>query len=408
MSGLSHHVLVIGLIASPHLRSFTRLRRLQMRQKLKFREKLVGKGLTTDALTRKLKELYTELCDLDQEQVELTSLATVRKDLISPSILLHKDRGVKAFAACCLADILRLYAPDAPYTPAELEDIFQFIFRQLITGLKSPDAPYFNEYFFILESLSTVKSVVIVCDLPHTEDLILEILRGCFAMARRDLSKKIDIFMSEILVALIDEAHTLTTEVIETILSQFLESRQDQLQSGGTAGWQAAFQLATRICSETSAKLQRYISSYFSESILAHSPSHPEDLNDEEDAGEKDFAEIKKTHRLIKRLHTACPKLLESVIPQLEEEMRAQEVQIRIIVTDIFGEMLTDKGGVDLVKNFPTTWNVWLARKNDRAVPVRVKFVEACRKLLTSPVHEIDVAIEGECMYNGCLPKVRD
>jgi sister-chromatid-cohesion protein PDS5 len=30
------------------------------------------------------------------------------------------SRGVKAYAACCLADLLRLYAPDAPFSQDEL------------------------------------------------------------------------------------------------------------------------------------------------------------------------------------------------------------------------------------------------------------------------------------------------
>lgn len=30
------------------------------------------------------------------------------------------SRGVKAYTACCLADLLRLYAPDAPYSDVQL------------------------------------------------------------------------------------------------------------------------------------------------------------------------------------------------------------------------------------------------------------------------------------------------
>ena len=33
---------------------------------------------------------------------------------------LTHSRGVKAYAACCLAEVLRLYAPDAPYTPSDV------------------------------------------------------------------------------------------------------------------------------------------------------------------------------------------------------------------------------------------------------------------------------------------------
>jgi sister-chromatid-cohesion protein PDS5 len=193
------------------------------KQKLKFHEKLIGKGLATDAMLKKMKSLHTELAALDQEVVDVNSLGTVRKELINTSVLLHKDRGVKAYAACCLADILRLYAPDAPYTQSELRDIFQFFFRQLSTGLKGADSSYYNEYFHLLESLSTVKSVVLVCDLPTAEEHMVEIFRDFFILVKRDLAKKIEMFMVDILVALIDECQVLPTEVLETILSQFMD-----------------------------------------------------------------------------------------------------------------------------------------------------------------------------------------
>lgn len=193
------------------------------KQKLKFREKLLGRGLPTDAMLKKMKSLHTELAALDQEVIDVNSLGTVRKELINTSILLHKDRGVKAYAACCLADILRLYAPDAPYTQSELRDIFQFFFRQLSTGLKGADSSYYNEYFHLLESLSTVKSVVLVCDLPTAEELMVEIFRDFFGLVKRDLAKKIEMFMMDILVALIDECQVLPTEVLETMLSQFMD-----------------------------------------------------------------------------------------------------------------------------------------------------------------------------------------
>lgn len=192
-------------------------------KKLAFNEKLLGKGLTTDSILKKLKALHTELAAMDQELVDVSSLNSVRKELINTSILLHKDRGVKAYAACCLADILRLYAPDAPYTHNELRDIFQFFFRQLSAGLKGADSSYYNEYFHLLESLSTVKSVVLVCDLPHAEELMVMIFRDFFGLVRRDLAKKIEMFMADILIALIDECQALPSDVLDAIMSQFMD-----------------------------------------------------------------------------------------------------------------------------------------------------------------------------------------
>ena len=192
-------------------------------KKLKFHEKLTTKNLTTDALQKRMKALQTELAAMDQDVVNTASLNTVRKDLMNTSILLHKDRGVKAYAACCLADLLRLYAPDAPYTREELRDIFQFFFRQLTTGLKGPDSPYYSEYYHLLESLSTVKSVVLVCDLPNSDELMVEIFRACFGMVRCNLAKKVELFMADILMALVDECQSLPQDVLETIMAQFMD-----------------------------------------------------------------------------------------------------------------------------------------------------------------------------------------
>ena len=58
---------------------------------------------------------------MDQEAVDMRSLATISKDLIHQLIFLHRDKVVKGYAACCMADLLRLYAPDTPYTVLELK-----------------------------------------------------------------------------------------------------------------------------------------------------------------------------------------------------------------------------------------------------------------------------------------------
>ncbi|KAI0064905.1 cohesin-associated protein Pds5 [Artomyces pyxidatus] len=332
-------------------------------RKLKFHEKLVGKGLSTDTLLKKLKNLHTELAELDQDLVDVTSLALARKELIHTTILLHKDRGVKAYAACCLADLLRLYAPDAPYTHNELRDIFQFFFRQLSTGLKGSDSSYYNEYFHLLESLSTVKSVVLVCDLPNAEELMVDIFRDFFNLVRHDLAKKIEIFMADILVALIDECQVLPSDALETVMAQFMDKNLGMDNS--------AYRLAVQVCNSTADKLQRHVCQYFTDIIVQHS-------------ADEEFNDIRNAHNLIKQINRSCPALLHNVIPQLEEELRVEDVQLRSLATQVLGEMFADKGGADLVRKYPTTWNVWLLRKNDKSPAVRLTLVEAAKGLIAN------------------------
>lgn len=136
-----------------------------------------------------------------------------------------------------------------------------------------------------------------------------------------------------------------------------------------------------QVCNATADKLQRHVCQHFTDIIVSNS-------------NHEDFNEIRVAHELIKRLHHSCPGLLHSVIPQLEEELRVEELMLRSIATQTLGEMYADKGGSDLVRKYPATWNVWILRKNDRSAAIRLVFVEVARGLLTNLPEHSEV-IEG-------------
>lgn len=91
---------------------------------LQFKEPLnwkAGKPIAVATLMKRLKTLYNELKDFEQEMVDVDSIRQAAKELCNIQLLGHKDRGVKAYTACCLSEILRLFAPDAPYTATNLK-----------------------------------------------------------------------------------------------------------------------------------------------------------------------------------------------------------------------------------------------------------------------------------------------
>lgn len=93
-------------------------------QSLKFNEELSwrpAKPIPTGTLIPRLERLSAELSDFDQGAVNLDSLKDVAEKLAHRHLLQHKDSGVKAYTACCLVDILRLYVPDAPFTSDQLK-----------------------------------------------------------------------------------------------------------------------------------------------------------------------------------------------------------------------------------------------------------------------------------------------
>lgn len=55
--------------------------------------------------------------DMDQDSEEEKELyLNLALHLASDFFLKHPDKDVRLLVACCLADIFRIYAPEAPYT----------------------------------------------------------------------------------------------------------------------------------------------------------------------------------------------------------------------------------------------------------------------------------------------------
>ena len=95
------------------------LRSLKFDQPISWR---VGRSAIPIAdLLQRLQTLAQELRNLEQEEVNKDSLTKVSQELASGHLLAHKDRGVRAWATCCIVDVLRLCAPDAPFTANQLK-----------------------------------------------------------------------------------------------------------------------------------------------------------------------------------------------------------------------------------------------------------------------------------------------
>lgn len=93
--------------------------------KLRFNEPLswrVGKSAipVADLLSR-LQILAHELSTTEQDDIDKASLKKVSQELANGHLLAHRDKGVRAWVTSCIVDILRLCAPDAPFTGNQLK-----------------------------------------------------------------------------------------------------------------------------------------------------------------------------------------------------------------------------------------------------------------------------------------------
>ncbi|KAF9276541.1 hypothetical protein BGZ68_009952 [Mortierella alpina] len=300
---------------------------------LQFSQKLSG---SASDLLKKLKDLHAELKTMEQDSVNTSSLSTITKPLIESSIVNHKDKGVRIYAACCIADLLRLYAPDAPYNNTNLKVIFNLFVREL-RHIVNATGPYYSMYYYLLESLSVVKSIVLITDLKNADEIIVELFRNVFDDIRPQQAKNVQICMSELLQHIIDEAENLPQEIVDIILAQFLHKHK-----------------------------------YFLDII---STARNGELSS------KEMEDFKTVHKLVIELNKATPALLLNVIPQLEEEMKLTDVSIRSLATKSLGTMFAEKTS-QLATQYESTWRAWLLRRNDKVPQVRIIWVESAAKLI--------------------------
>ncbi|KAJ0107717.1 pds5 spo76 protein [Diaporthe amygdali] len=344
---------------------------------LKFNEPLswrAGRPIPTTELHKRLDTLAKELAELDQDWEHKDSLTKVAKELCSANILGHKDKGVKAYAACCMVDILKICAPDAPFTPSQLKDIFALFINQILPALQDPSSTWNNQHRYVLISLSDVQSILLLDEIPNNDELFVRLFTGFFdtvsgtkAPTGELVGKDIEHYMTQILEMLIDEATTIPSKVIDIIMAQFLRAAapgavKDKTEQASRDENQttlllkeepAAYKMARSVCVENPEKMARFVGQYFSDVImeasgLAGSNGHRAADSDDEDGpagpSEEDLKELRKAHLLIRELWKAAPASLQNVIPQLDAELSADNISLRQLATEALGDVIAGIG----------------------------------------------------------------
>ena len=216
-------------------------------------------------------------------------------------------------------------------------------------------------------------------DLDHPDSLIVPLFTSCFdivsgsskASTGEEVAKGVEFDMTRLLVTVIDETPVLAPEVVDTIVAQFLrvdprvlnnskkgkrtdapvDAKQDTLL---LKDYPPAYNMAKAICQACPERMTSHISQYFNNVIIdASAPSghtngskhasRNANLEDSDEEGE-DIKELSKAHRLIRELWRACPEVLQNVIPQVEAELSAESVPLRLLATQTIGDLAAGIG----------------------------------------------------------------
>ncbi|KAL9053365.1 MAG: hypothetical protein Q9162_004806 [Coniocarpon cinnabarinum] len=403
-----------------------------------------GRQIPLNELLKRLTALSQELQEVEQEEFAKETLSATAKELVSPQLLAHKDRGVRAYAAHCLVDVLRLFAPDAPYTPAELKEIYSLFINTIIHSLSDANHPYNSQHLYIINSLAEVKSIVLLADVPGATPLITQLFRECFdilATSGHDIGRHVEYNLSSILNCMVEESEMLPPEAVDMILAQFLHA-DPNVRNTSTKGKKVvallsasdgqhkipkplppSYGVAKNLCNSCVKQMARYISQYFGNVIIDASNLNAH--NDEDDGtgsvSDEDMKQLRRAHRLLRELWRACPGVLQNVIPQIEAELSAENEQIRMLSTQAVGDLVAGIGaGGDVSPpsfnpcSYPlpatsiqdesrasgsiphsfsqthsTTFQLFLGRRNDKSHYIRGAWAQCVGRILATSAGEI-------------------
>ncbi|OXB81427.1 UNVERIFIED_CONTAM: hypothetical protein H355_001644 [Colinus virginianus] len=214
--------------------------------------KEISDKISKEEMVRRLKMVVKTFMDMDQDSEEEKELyLNLALHLASDFFLKHPDKDVRLLVACCLADIFRIYAPEAPYTsPDKLKDIFMFITRQL-KGLEDTKSPQFNRYFYLLENIAWVKSYNICFELEDSNEIFTQLYRTLFSVINNGHNQKVHMHMVDLMSSIICEGDTVSQELLDTVLVNLVPAHKNLNKQ--------AYDLAKALLKRTAQAIEPYI-----------------------------------------------------------------------------------------------------------------------------------------------------
>lgn len=329
--------------------------------------KEISNELSTDDLVRRLKECAQSFQNMSQED-DNSAYIPLAMHLVSESFLEHPSKDVRLLIACCIADVFRVFAPDAPYKdPLQLKAIFYFFIEQL-QGLQDPKDTIFKRYFYLLENLAWVKTFNICIELEENQQIFCKLFRLIFSIVNDNHSTKVKNFMLDMMCPLLLEADTISQPLLDIILDQIVEPRKTQNKN--------SYNLARDIIKRTQTTLEPYVHAFFNNALIL---------------GKVDSILLSKLFDLIYELNAICSSMLLAVLPQLEFKLKSSVEKERLDVTKLLARMFSDRNS-DLATQNKTLWTCFLGRFNDISCQVRIRCVQyAMHFLLNHPELRTDI-----------------
>eukprot|EP00798_Chlamydomonas_sp_ICE-L_P024089 gene24089-9663_t len=366
--------------------------------------------------------LRTELEEAPQDVECLKTLGpTIASSLLQCSE--HSDKDVKLMSCHCLTHMLRIYAPETPFTDDELKDVFRALLWAL-AKLDNPSAPAFSISQSILQLTEQVKFHLLLLDLDAPDILteFFEVLLGC---ARDDSVDDLEHPIVEILSGLLEAAEDDVGDILsDPVLSALLQAMLGRLGSSGStkeiaAQSRVAGELVLRSEDIIRPHLQRYLTCLIStgggtDEMLAEAEgakgvsAAQEHIEATHKGGkinhaEKAAAARRNNYKAILKIFGVAPQVLLPVLPHIGAELDAEEEGRRKDAVYVVIKLL-EAPTSDFADQYPGILERFMKRYVDHRVDIRLIMLNHSVSLASSaPTEQLRLQV-----LNGTAGRLQD
>ena len=293
--------------------------------------------------------LLSVLADMDQDAPRGPVEAHV--DALGSTFLLrHRDDDVRLYTACCLSDVLRLYAPEPPFSHAVVKDVLALFVKQL-GRLNRPQSPQYPKTVYLLQNLAEVKAFVMAFDFGAGEQLphLFSSLFAALAVPHETDTYATVVSMMQ---GVLENADAVEDDLLGAVCAELAGPGR----SATAAPLAAARTLLERTLPVVQPAIRQYLQLLFA------------------DAGSTDLPEgsmAPHAHELVLELAAVHPDLLLSAMPMLQQELRVEAADSRAAMVALVGRMFAARGGELLLHRHGPLWHEFVGRAVDADVAVR-------------------------------------
>jgi sister chromatid cohesion protein PDS5 len=345
-----------------------------------FTTNYLGKATRKVELLSRIKVLHDSLKHLDEVGTMKKTLAAISGQLNSKKLIGNQEKEIRLLSAACILDILRLFAPDVPYSSEELCEFFESV-TVMLRGFSTydPNTPMGSSLFYILTSLSTVRSCAILVflsqqNIPHAHERLKEFLEALMSSIRPDHSEAVTGHIGNILeVCLVEMTEKIIDqELLDILLSPLLPHAKHENP--------AAYHLSQSVLSRCVSKLQPAMSAFINHTLVggledvspsssAHHRSTPAQGSEESNLSEEIYTVLYEVSKISSAylLHT---------LPNICIQLQAEESDKRLEVVKLLGRLFSSPHshyGRDFSKNFRD----YLGRFVDISTNIRLEMIES-------------------------------